>query len=127
MAGRGRRAHPPPVNADKQEQPHDVNKVPVPGRRLEPEMVVRLEMPLRRAPQADREKDRADDDMEAVEAGRHEEGRRVDATGARDALVKAERKRGMAVFIGLHRGEAEAEDHGDRQTYPSTFFMATGF
>src|SRR5207253_2021660 len=83
-----------------------VDKVPVPSRRLEPEMVIRLEMPLRRAPQADREKDRADDDMEAVEAGRHEEGRRVDATGARDALVKAERKRGMAVFVGLHRGEA---------------------
>src|SRR5436305_13234705 len=99
MAGRSRRAHPPPVNADKEKQPHDIDKVPVPSRRLEPEMVVRLEMPLRRAPQADREKNRADDDVKAVEAGRHKEGRRVDAACARDALVKAERERGMAVVI----------------------------
>src|ERR1044071_8582026 len=110
MAGRGGRAHSPPVNADKQKQPHDVDKVPVPGRRLEPEMVVRLEMPLRRAPQADREKNRADDHMEAVKAGCHEESRGINTAGPRHALVEAEAERGMAVFIGLHGGETEAED-----------------
>ena len=43
--------------------------------------------------------------MEAVEAGRHEEGRAVDIAG--------EAERGVAVFIGLHAGEGRAEQ--DRQ------------
>ena len=71
------RAPAPPVDADKEEEPHDVDEVPVPGRRLEAEMVVRLEVALS-AEEADREEGRADDDMEAVEAGRHEEGRGID-------------------------------------------------
>src|SRR5262245_44793449 len=35
----------PPIDADKQKQPHHVDKMPVPRRRLEPEMVVGFEMP----------------------------------------------------------------------------------
>src|SRR3546814_5322674 len=33
----------PPVDADEQEQPHHVDEMPVPGGRLEPEMMVGLE------------------------------------------------------------------------------------
>ena len=56
-------------------------------------MVVRLEMPLDGAHQADEQEDGADDDVEAVEAGRHVEGRGID--------VVAEAERGMGVFVGL--------------------------
>ena len=45
--------------------------------------------------------------MEAVEAGRHEEGRAVDIAG--------EGERGVAVFIGLHAGEGDAEQDGQDQ------------
>ena len=44
-----------------------------------PKWLFRRELALERAAQADGEEDRADDDVEAVEAGRHEEGRRIDA------------------------------------------------
>ena len=45
--------------------------------------------------------------MEAVEAGRHEEGGAVDVAG--------EAERGVGVFIGLHAGEAGAEQDGEDQ------------
>src|SRR3954453_12533832 len=65
----------PDVDADEQEQPHDVDEMPVPGRRLEAEMLLRGEVAFVRADQADDQEDRADDDVGAVEARRHEEGR----------------------------------------------------
>src|SRR5687768_6278608 len=71
----------PDVDADEQEQPDDVDEVPVPSGRLEAEMLLRLEMALIGADQADDQEDRADDHMGAVEAGRHEEGRGVDIVG----------------------------------------------
>src|SRR5690606_14091889 len=86
-----------PVHEDPQEQPHDVDEVPVPGCRLEAEMVLRGEVPLDRAEQANREEDGADDDVEAVEAGRHVEGRRV------DAAVEGEGR--LVIFQRLERGE----------------------
>src|SRR6185295_5292172 len=95
----------PDVDAQEQEQPHHVDEMPVPGGRLEAEMLLRGEMPLVGADQADGEEDGADDDMEAVEAGRHEEGRGID--------IVFEAKRRVAVLIGLDRGEQEAER--DRQ------------
>src|SRR3546814_4241356 len=60
-----------PVDEDEQEQPDDVDEVPVPGGGLEAEMLFGGEVPLHRAEQADRQEDRSDDDVEAVEAGRH--------------------------------------------------------
>src|SRR5438045_9464860 len=69
----------PDVDRREQEQPDDVDEMPVPGGRLEAEMLPRREVAPVRADQADGQKDRADDHMEAVEAGRHEEGRPVDA------------------------------------------------
>src|SRR4249920_4149307 len=69
------RTRPPHVDAGEQEQPHHVDEVPVPGRRLEAEMQLRRERAAHGPDQAHREKDGADDDVEPVETGRHEEGR----------------------------------------------------
>src|SRR4051794_3879319 len=62
-------ARAPPVDADEEEEPHHVDEVPVPRRRLEAEMMVGLEVALVGAEPADDEEGRADDDVEAVEAG----------------------------------------------------------
>src|ERR1700722_13282296 len=97
----GVRAPTPDIDAGKQEQPHDVDEMPVPGGELEAEMLRRRELPRRGTDQADDEEDRADDHVEAVEAGRHEEGGAVD--------VAAEIERRVAVFPGLHAGEREPE------------------
>ena len=61
-------------------------------------------MPLVGARQADRQEDRADQHMETMEAGRHEEGRAID--------MASKTKGGMAIFIGLHTGEQRAKNHG---------------
>src|SRR3546814_3700040 len=80
-----------------------VDEVPVPGRRLEAEVVIRLEVAGAGPEEADDEEDGADDHMEAVEAGRHVEGRGVDAVG--------ETEGGVAVLVGLDGGEQQTEQH----------------
>src|SRR3954453_19670983 len=87
MLGRERGAHAPPVNADEQEQPDDIDEMPVPGGRLETEMMIRLEVAPGGGPQAHGEKNGPDDHMEAVKPGRHEESRGIDAAGARGAGI----------------------------------------
>src|SRR3984957_18974923 len=91
----------PPINAGDQEQPHHVDEVPIPGSELEAEMLRRRELSGQGAEQADDQKDRADDDMRAVEAGRHEERRTVKTTREVECRV--------GIFPGLHAGEAQAE------------------
>src|SRR5512143_3508307 len=107
------------VDAEEQEQPHHVDEVPVPGRRLEAEMLLGLEMTRTRAEQADGQEDRADDDVEAVEAGRHEEGGGIGAAlfeleripGRRIGDEALERERRARIFDHLKRREQEAEHH----------------
>ncbi len=70
-------------------------------------MLLGGEMPLQRAVQADGQEDRADDHVQAVKAGRHEEHRAIDVAG------KAEG--GMGVFIGLHPGEDHPQRDGQDQ------------
>src|SRR3546814_5292917 len=78
--------------------------MPVPGGRLEAEVVVRLEMAGIGPEQADDEEDGADEHVEAVEAGRHVEGRGVDAVGEAEGCV--------AVLVGLDAGEhRRSEEH----------------
>src|SRR5690349_15670408 len=103
----------PPVDADEQEQPDDVDEVPVPRRRLEAEMVIGLEMPGERAEEIHGEEAGADDDMEAVEAGRHEERRGIDPA--------FEAEGGVAVLPGLEAGEADAEDDGQSEAADQPF------
>src|SRR5687768_57302 len=90
-------ARAPDIDAGEQEQPDHVDEVPVPGGELEAEMLGRRELAHVGTDQAHGEEDGADDDMRAMEAGRHEKGRAID--------VAFEGKSGMAVFIRLHGGE----------------------
>src|SRR6185312_11452397 len=76
-----------PVDAHEQEQPHHVDEMPVPRGGLEPEMPCRREVIGPRAEPADDQETGADDDMEAMEAGRQEEHRRIHA-----AAIELERR-----------------------------------
>ena len=106
-AGRIVAASAPHIDAGEQEQPHHVDEVPVPGGGLEAEMLLRREVAAHGTDQAHGEEDGADDDVEAVEAGRHEEGRAIDVVGEAEA--------GMHVLIGLAGGEQDAEHDGAEQ------------
>ena len=68
----------PQIDGDEEEEPHDVNKVPIPSGKFKTEMLLRREMSPRSAQQTDRQKDRTDDHMEPVKARRHEQGCAVD-------------------------------------------------
>lgn len=61
----------------------------------------------RRAQQADEQEDRADQHVETVEAGRHEEGRAV------DRILEGERR--VRILVALHVGEQNAEHDRERQ------------
>src|SRR6516165_4040502 len=82
--------------------------MPVPRRGLEAEMMIGLEVACPCPTEADDQKSRADDHVEAVKPGRHKKGRRVNAAGK----VKWR----MAVFVCLDRGEANSKKDGQRQT-----------
>src|SRR3954454_9866876 len=94
----------PDVDTDEREQPDHVDEMPVPGGEFEAEMLGRRKMSSHGAEQTHGQEDGADQHVEAMEAGRHEEGRAVD--------IAAERECGMAVFIGLNAGERGAEYDG---------------
>ncbi len=68
----------PPVNSDEEEEPNHVNEMPVPGGGLEAEMFFRCEVAFGCAHPADEQEDCSNENVEAVETGRHEEGRGVD-------------------------------------------------
>src|SRR5262249_62169377 len=80
----------------------------VPRGKLKAEMLRRSEMPEIGAQQAHDQKRRADDDMRAMEAGRHEESGAVD--------VAAEIESRVAVFVGLHAGECQTKHDRQYQT-----------
>src|SRR5882757_3779682 len=103
----------PDIDTGEQEQPDHVDEVPVPGGELETEMLLWRELALVDADQAHGQEDRADDHMYAMEAGRHEEGGAVN--------VAFEGKRGVAVFIGLHAGEGDAEQDREDQALLHAF------
>src|SRR6202790_498521 len=88
----------PDIDADEQEQPDDVDEMPIPGGEFEAEMLGWREVPGIGPDQADGQEDGADQHMEAVEAGRHEEGGAVDIAG--------EPEGGVAYFIGSQQREA---------------------
>ena len=97
----------PDIDAAEQEQPDDVDEVPVPCGELEAEVLLRRELAGVGAHEADEKENRADDHMRAMEAGRHEERRAVDRIG--------ERERRVRVFPGLHAGEGQAEQDRQRE------------
>lgn len=91
------------VNERKQEEPDDVNEVPVPGSKFEAEMLLSAHAAHQKADQADRQEDRTDYDVRTVEAGRHEEG------GTIQRPIECEL--GVAIFVSLQQREHEAEDN----------------
>src|SRR5258706_12037026 len=82
-----RRPCSPNVDAGEKEQPDHVDEMPVPGRRLEAEVLLRGELPGKCAHQADEQEDRTDDHVKAVKTGRHEERRSVDMAGIVEGSV----------------------------------------
>ena len=68
-------------------------------------MLTRGELAIVGAEQADREEDRADDHVGAVEPGRHEEGRRIDAPCEAELRVR--------VLVALAGREQQAEHDGE--------------
>ena len=102
----------PKIDGDEEEEPHNVNEVPVPSSKFETEMLLRREMTSRGAQQAHCQEDRSDDHMESVKSGRHEEGRTINMT--------AEREWRMRIFISLHAGEDEAENNRQPQALLQT-------
>ena len=91
--------------------------MPVPGRRLKPEMPRLRELVIGRAPQANRQKQRADNHMEAMETRRDEKGR-----GKNAAMI--ERKWRVRVFPGLAAEKHEAEHHGDGEAADQPLLVA---
>ena len=83
--------------------------MPIPRRRLETEMLVRLEVAFVGADQTHDQEDRADDDMETMKTRRHVERRTVDPT--------AEREVGDTIFIGLNARERQAEQNCQPQAH----------
>jgi len=91
----------PPVDPAEQEQPDDINKVPVPSGSLETDVRFSCKVTFRSANCAYQEEARADEHMEAMEAGCEIEGRGIDAIG--------HFKRSMAILISLGPEEQEAQ------------------
>src|SRR6516162_11006181 len=103
-----RPARTPHINAGKQEDPDDVDEMPVPRGELEAEMLRRREMSEIDTKQAHDQKRRADDDVCAMETGRHEESGAVN--------VAAEIESRVAIFVGLHAGECQTKYDRQDQT-----------
>ena len=61
------------VDEGKQEQPDHINEVPIPSRKLEPEVLLGCQITRVHTQQTDRQEDRSDYDVRTMEAGRHGE------------------------------------------------------
>src|SRR3546814_4765851 len=81
--------------------------MPVPGSRLEAEVLLWREIAIVEPLQADGEEDGAHHHVKAVEAGRHEEG------GTIDAALEAERR--VIIFKRLNGAEHHAKPDGAPQ------------
>src|SRR5215475_13580688 len=101
MSGGLRSTGAPHIYAGKEEQPHDVDEMPVPSGKFKPQMLLGRELTGEGANEANNQKNRPNDDMSAVESSRHEESGAVDV-----ARVVGRR---MHVFIGLNAGETETK------------------
>ena len=64
----------PDIDGDKEEEPDNVNEVPVPSSRFKPEMMILVEVIFLATQPADREEERPDKDVEAMEPCGHIEG-----------------------------------------------------
>src|SRR5271166_495813 len=102
----------PDIDAAEQEQPHNVDEVPVPGGELEAEMMARGHLAEEGAHEADREEDHPDDDVRAMKAGRHEE------CGAVNRVLEGERRVNVLVGLGDDEQGAEQDSHQEKVLEP---------
>ena len=70
----------PDVDCEEQEQPYNVNEVPVPSSGFETDVLLLREVTTLQTEQADQQEDRSDQYVETVEASRHEEVRAIDVS-----------------------------------------------
>ena len=78
--------------------------MPVPGSGFKADVLLLGKVAFHRAEQADRKEDRADHNVETVEACRHEEAGE-EQVAAEGPVVMGQQ---LIVFIGLERGEQHA-------------------
>ena len=99
------------VHEDKEPEPDHVHEMPVPGDRLETEVIFRFEMALHCTNRDHREHDGAEGDVHAVETGQHEKGRAVDAGTQGQAKVLI----GLDILFDLQEDEEETQhNRGDQ-------------
>src|SRR4029453_15072887 len=103
-----------PINKNEEKQPHNVDEMPVPGRRLEPEVMVGREMALDDARQHHGKHDCADRQKKDVEAGQHLERRAVYPRRKLEVHRVAVR---VVVLERLQREEDESQDDRREQPY----------
>src|SRR5690606_5780404 len=94
-------------------EPHHVHKVPVPGRPLKGEVVIRSEVPLDHAVQHHCQHDAANGHVETVETGQHKEGGAIDTGSELQVQVTVS----MDVLVRLHAHEDRAQQHRRGQPY----------
>ena len=93
----------PDIDIDEQEEPDDVNEMPIPGGRLETHMLFRREMPTPRPEEADEQETGADKNMKAVKPGGQIESRGIDAIGQLEG--------GGAIFKDLEAQEDDPQNY----------------
>jgi hypothetical protein len=98
----------PHVNAGKQEQPYYVDKMPVPRRKFKTQVLLSRKLPGKSTQEANGEKNRSDDDVEAMKTRCHEKGRAV------DRAFEGEWR--MGIFIGLNAGEGGAKQNSQDES-----------
>lgn len=68
----------PYIDGSKEEEPHHINKVPVPSSRFEAEVLFYCHVAFVGADQANQQEDGSNEYVEAMKACRHKEGGAVD-------------------------------------------------
>src|SRR5690554_7942233 len=99
------------INKQEQPHPHHIDKVPVPRCRLKAKVFLWGKMVTHDAHEYDEQNNRADDDVDAMEARQNEEGRSVDTGFQRNAIVGI----GFVILHRLDSDKAKAQQHGTGQ------------
>ena len=99
------------IHEDKQANPHHIDKVPIPGSRLETEVLLRAEMATDYPNQHNAQHQRTQGYVGTVKAGEHKEGRAIDARAQGQAQFGV----GVDVLLDLQHQKGDAENHRQRQ------------
>src|SRR4030088_1386388 len=95
-----------PVHEDKQQEPDDIDEMPVPRGGFEREMMLRVEMTAEGPQEHDRQHDCADRHVKTVESREHEERRAIDSR----RQLEVELAVSVGVLVGLESKERKSED-----------------